>query len=162
MFKPAYKLTIGSNKIDSTNTNIIVSISINIDMDIPADSFSVVLANVNGLKISKGDTFVAELGYEDKLTKVIESTIYTIEPDITYTEIIGLNYSSKLLELRVNQTYENQSAGAIAADLANQAKISIAEKDDGIQFPFYVIDIHKNAYEHIHDVAKKCGFDTYS
>lgn len=164
MLKPAYKLTIGSTTIDSSadpTASNIVSIEVNLDMDIPADSFNIVLGQVKNLSVKKGDSTKIELGYKDTLVKVIEGTIETIEPGITQARIIGLNSISKLLNLRINQVYENQTAGAIVADLANQSGLTIGGKEDGIKFPFYTIDSTKNGYEHIKELAKRCGFDLY-
>jgi len=164
MLKPAYKLTIGSTTIDSLSdprASTITSIEVDLDMDIPADSFNIVLAQINGLGVAKGDKVLIELGDNDTLVQVIEGTVERIEPSITQTKIIGLNSISKLLNLRINQVYENQTAGDIVADLANQARITIGEKDDGIKFPFYAIDSTRNSYEHIRELAKRCGFDVY-
>lgn len=164
MFKPAYKLTIGSTTIDSSAdpaAGTIIGIEVDLDMDIPADSLNIVLGQVNGLNVAKGDSALIELGDSDTLVKVIEGTVERIEPSITRTKIIGLNSISKLLDLRINQVYENQTAGAIAADLADQAGVTMGEKEDGIKFPFYAIDSTKNGYEHIKELAKKCGFDLY-
>ncbi len=164
MRKPAYKLTIGSTTIDSSvdpTTSPIVSIEVELDMDIPADSFNIIIGQVNGLKVAKGDSVVIELGDNETVIKVIEGMVKEVEPWITQTRITGLNAISKLLDLRINQVYESQTAGAIVADLAEQAEITMDEKEEGITLPFYVIDNTKNAYEHIYDLAKKCGFDIY-
>lgn len=130
-------------------------------MDVPADSFNIVLGQVNGLSPAKGDSVVIELGDNDTLIKVIEGTVAGVESTITQTKITGLNAISKLLDLRINQVYEKQTAGAIAADLVSQAGLTMGEKEDGIKFPFYTIDSMRNGYEHIRDLARRCGFDVY-
>ncbi len=164
MLKPAYKLTIGSTTIDSSTdptASIIVSIEVRLDIDIPADSFEIVLGQIRELSIARGDSATVELGDKDSLLKVMEGTVATIKSTITQTKITGFNAISKLLALRINQVYEKQTAGAIVADLASQAGVDVGEKEDGIEFPYYTIDSNKNAYEHIRELSKKCGFDVY-
>jgi phage protein D len=75
--------------------------------------------------------------------------------------VTGLSFALRLLDLRVNQVYENQSAGNIVSDLAGRANVMTGEVSDGLRFPMYAIDDTKNAYEHIRDLAEKCGFDVY-
>ncbi|MFH1860612.1 MAG: hypothetical protein ABH870_06335 [bacterium] len=164
MLKPAYKLTIGSTTIDSLTeptSSLVISIQVRLDMDIPADSFNITLAQGNELSVNRGDNVIIELGDKDSMVKVIEGTIVSIEPSITQTKVIGLNAISKLLDLRINQVYEKQTAGAITADLAGQAEVTVGEKEDGIEFPFYTIDSARNGYEHIRDLARRCGGDVY-
>ena len=66
-----------------------------------------------------------------------------------------------LLKLRVNKTYEGRTAGQIVRDLAGQAKVKTGAVEDGITFPFYVIDDRISAGRHIQRLAERCGFDTY-
>jgi len=162
MLKPSYKIQIGSETFEPSTSSDVVSVRVNLDMDTPADRFETVFnASDKSSRLKKGDDASISLGYEENLVNVFKGAIDTIEPDISKIVIAGLSFVSRLLDLRMNQVYENQSAGSIVYDLAGRAGVKTAEVSDGLRFPMYAIDDTKNAYEHIRDLAEKCGFDVY-
>lgn len=162
MLKPNYKIQIGSETFEPGIESAVVSLLVSLDMDIPADSFEVIFGQSSkSSKIKEGDDASIQLGYEDQLEDVFKGAVDNVEPGISEIRVTGLNFASKLLELRTNQVYENQTAGGIVSDLANKAGVSTEEVSDGLSFPAYIVDDSKNAYEHIRDLAEKCGFDVY-
>lgn len=162
MLKPNYKIQIGSETFEPGVQSPVVSIQVSLDMDIPADSFEIIFGQSSkGSKIKEGDETSIQLGYEDKLEEVFKGAVDNVEPGISEIRVTGLNFASKLLELRTNQLYENQTAGGIVSDLAKKASVSTEEISDGLNFSMYVVDDSKNAYKHIRDLAEKCGFDVY-
>lgn len=166
MLRPAYKLTIGGKVVDTTSepqASTAVDLTVALDMETPADSFTLVLGQVGGLRPARDDEAKIELGYADNggLTQVITGTVVTVEPNLTSTRIHGYSGASLLLRTYVNQTYESKTAGAIVRDLASKARIDILTAQDGITFPAYVIDGRRSAYQHIQDLAALCGFDFY-
>lgn len=162
MLKPSYKIQIGSETFEPSTSSDVISVRVNLDMDTPADSFEIVLSvSDRSSKLKKEDDVSISLGYEENLVNVFKGAIDTVEPGVSKIVIAGLSFVSRLLALRLNQVYEKQSAGNIVADLAGRAGVSTAEVSSGLRFPMYAIDDIKNAYEHIWDLAKKCGFDVY-
>ena len=166
MLKPAYKLTIGNNIIDTTDepqTSTVVDLNVALDMDTPADSFTLVLGQMNGLKPERDDEAVIELGYADNsgLTQVMAGTVVTVESGLTMSGVIGYSAAQTLLCTFVDQTYESKTAGQIVRDLADQASVDVATAEGGINFPAYVIDSHRSVYHHMRDLADLCGFDLY-
>ncbi|PKP60310.1 MAG: hypothetical protein CVT89_00060 [Candidatus Altiarchaeales archaeon HGW-Altiarchaeales-2] len=162
MLSPSYKIKIGNVTFESEKSNEVISIDVNLDISVLADSCSIILQrSPRTEKFKKGDEISISLGYNNILENVFDGKINDIDFNITEVKIFGLNYASNLLNLRVNQAYENQSAGSIVSDLAKKAKVTTGEISDGINFPFYFINSTKNAYEHIHKIAEKCGFDVY-
>jgi phage protein D len=162
MLKPTYEIQIGSETFGPKTTSDVISVRINLDMDTPADSFETVfMASDKSSEIRKEDDVSISLGYEENLVKVFMGTVDIVEPTFPKIAVTGLSLTLRLLDLRVNQVYENQSAGNIVSDLASRANLVTGEVSDGLLFPIYVIDDTKNAYEHIHDLAEKCGFDGY-
>lgn len=162
MLKPNYKIEIGSETFEPGAQSPVISLQISLDMDIPADSFEVVFGhNSKSSKIKEGDAASIQLGYEDSLEDVFKGTVDNVEPGIAEIKVTGLNFAWKLLELRTNQVYESQTAGDIVSDLANKAGVSTEDVSNGLSFPMYVVDDGKNAYEHIRELAEKCGFDVY-
>jgi phage protein D len=162
MLKPAYKIQIGSETFEPGAKSPIVSLQVSLDMDIPAGSFEIVFGQSSkSSKIKEGDLASIQLGYEGDLKDVFKGAVDSVEPRISDIRAAGLNLASKLLELRTNQVYENQTAGGIVSDLASRAGVSTEDVSDGLSFPLYIVDDRKNAYEHIEDLAEKCGFDVY-
>jgi phage protein D len=132
-------------------------------METPADSFTLVLGNVGGLKPVLGNEAAIELGYADDgaLTQVISGKVVDVAPHITTTFVRGYTAADALLRTFVEQTYEGKTAGAIVRDLADKASVEVAAAEDGIAFPVYVVDGRRSAYVHMRDMAELCGFDLY-
>lgn len=166
MLTPAYKLTIGSKVVDTTDepqASTVVDLTIALDMETPADSFKLVLGNVGGLKPVRDNEATVELGYADNggLTQVISGKVVTVEPNVTTTRVMGYTGADALLRTFVEQTFERKKAGALVRDLASKASVNVATAQDGIAFPVYVVDGRRSAYVHMRDLAQLCGFDLY-
>lgn len=166
MLKPAYKLTIGSKVIDTTDepkASTVVDLNVALDLDTPADSFTLLFGNVGSFKPRRDDETKIELGYADDggLTQVMTGKVVTVEPNLTTTRAIGYSGADALLRTFVEQTFESKTAGAIVRELADKAKLDVATADDGITFPAYVVDGRRSVYLHMQDLADLCGFDLY-
>lgn len=165
MLNPAYKLTIGNKVVDTTDkpqASTVVDLTVALDLDTPADSFTVVLGQVGGLKPQRTDKAQIELGYADDggLTQVMSGVVDAVEPTLTTTRIVGFS-AAPLLRTFVDQTYESKTAGEIVSDLASQAGVDVETADDGIDFPAYVVDGRRSVQYHMLDLAAMCGFDLY-
>jgi hypothetical protein len=60
--------------------------------------------------------------------------------------------------LRVNQSYQNRSAGEIVRDLAARAGVETDAVEDGTTFAFLVVDDRRGVYAQIAALARRCGF----
>jgi phage protein D len=166
MLTPAYKLTIGDAVVDTTDepqASTLVDLTVTLDMDVPADSATMVLAQVGGLEAARGDEVAIELGYAEDggLTQVMVGTVVTVEPGLTRTRAVAHSAAAALLRTFVEQTYESQTASEIVRDLAGQAGVDVDTAEDGISFPAYVVHGRCSAHRHMHDLAELCGFDLY-
>ena len=166
MLKPAYKLTIGSKVIDTTDepqASTLTDLMVSLDMDTPADSLALRLGNVDGLKPELGDKSSIELGYEDNggLEKVMTGSVVSVKTGLTITRVIVHSPASLLLHAFTDKTYEGRSAGEMVRDLAEKAGVDIEKADDGIAFPAYVVDGRRNFYQHMRDLADLSGLDLY-
>lgn len=166
MLNPAYKLTIGSKVIDTTDkpqASTVIELSVSLDLETPADRFLLKMGNVGAFRPAREDETKIELGYADNggLTQVVVGTVETVEPGLTTTHVRGYGGAIKLLRTFVDQTYERQTAGAIVRDLADKSGIEVETADDGINFPAYVVDGRRSVYLHFSDIAELCGFDLY-
>src|SRR5215212_2104046 len=107
-----------------------------------------------------GDTGHVSLGYEDSSTDLVftgevEGVRYTVQDT---TRIAATNGGATLSALRVNQSYEQQKAGDIVKDLAGRAGVGTDTVEEGVEFPFYVVDDRRSAYQHIAALARKSGY----
>lgn len=166
MLKPAYKLTFGENIVDTTDepkASTVVDLKVAVDMDTPADSFTLVLGQVDGVKPVRDDEAKIELGYSDNggLTQVMAGTVITVEPGLTTNRVMGHSAAQALLRTFVDKTYESKTAGRIVKDLAGQVGVDVATAEDGINFPAYVVDGRRSVYDHLRDLADLSGFDLY-
>jgi phage protein D len=164
MYNPVYKIKVGSVDIDSSQPGTmgrVLGISTFASMTPAAGAVTIILAQGNGQNVQKDDPVSIELGYGGQTVPVMKGTVQNIKPGFDILKIIAYTPVQKLLDLRLNQTYENQSAGDIVSDLAGQVNMDTQTVEKGIPFPFYVIDDRKNGWEHLYDIAQKCGFDLY-
>jgi hypothetical protein len=123
---PAYKIIVGRKFIDTTDepkASTVTELTVTLDMEAPADSTTLVLGNVNGLKPVRDDDFKIELGYEDNgsLTQVMVGSVVTVEPGLTTKRVVAYSAADTLLRTFVDRTYEEKSAAQIVRDLVNQA-----------------------------------------
>lgn len=166
MITPAYKLTIGNKVVDTTDepqASTMVDLTVTLDMDAPADSFTLLLGQVDGLKPQRDDEARIELGYADNggTTRVMSGTVQTVEPGLVTSRIIGHSAAAALLRSFADETFLSMNAGRIVRDLAGRAEVEVASAEDGIEFPAYVIDGRRSFYHHMRRLADLCGFDLY-
>jgi phage protein D len=109
--------------------------------------------------ITLGAEGTVSLGYEDAgATAVYSGTIESIRRDLRgSTRIIIANGSSRLAGLRVQQSFEDQSAGQVVKELASQAEVTAGDIADGADLSFIVLDGGRSAWEHIAQLSRLCG-----
>ena len=166
MLTPEYKLTFGSKVIDTSDepqASTMVDLTITLDMDAPADSFTLLLGQVDGLQPQRDDEARIELGYAENggTARVMSGTVQTVEPGLVTSRIIGHSTAAALLKSFADETFQNKKAGQVVRDLAGRASVDVASAEDGIEFPAYVIDGQRSFHHHMHDLAGLCGFDLY-
>lgn len=165
MLTPAYKLSIGDRVVDSTEeprASALTDLTVALDMDAPADSFTLVMGRVGGLSPERDDGASIELGYADgDLQKVMTGKVASTEPGLTSTRVIGYSPAAVLLRSSGELNFEGETAGAMVRDLADRAGVDVARADDGITFPYYVIDGRRSFYSHMKDLARLSGLDLY-
>jgi phage protein D len=77
------------------------------------------------------------------------------------TRLTVTNAAAQLAKQRINQSYEQQTAGDIIRDLTSTASVDTDSIEDGITFPFYILDDRRTAYHHIANLAQKSGYLAY-
>ncbi len=166
MLTPAYKVTLGDQQVDTTDepqASTIVDLTITLNMDAPADSFTLILGQVDGLQPQRGDEARIELGYADNggLSRVMTATVQAVEPSLITSRVTGHSPAAALLKGFADETFQNKKAGQIVRDLAGRAGVDVASTEDGIEFPAYVVDGRRSFHHHMRDLAGLCGFDLY-
>ncbi len=160
MLHPSYELKIGSQTITPATSDYILSIQVRRDLNKSAD-MALIKIRTKGPSLTKEESLSILMGYDDNLLDVYKGFLKTVNQDIASIKVMALNSMTKLLGLRINQIYENQSAGSIVSDLANTANIQTDQVSDGMQFPYYAVGSNKNIMENIEELAIKSGFDFY-
>ena len=165
MLAPAYKLTVGNRVVDTSDeprASTLTALSVTLDHEPAADVAVLVLGNVGGLAPERGDEATIELGYLDgELTTVWSGTVDRVERNLQTTRVTLANGAQTLLRRYLEQTYEAKSAGEIVRDLAERAAVQVAQVEEGIRFPAYVIDGQSSFYRHMANLAALSGFDLY-
>lgn len=166
MFVPAYKLSYGSKTVDTTReprASALVELEIDLDIETPADQCVAVFGRVGGLAPQRDESAKIDLGYADNggLTRVFSGTVAGIDRSLLATRVVAYASANGLLRTFLDRTFEATTAGSIVRQLAGLAGVTVANVEDGISFPAYVIDGRRNAYRHIRQLADLCGFDAY-
>lgn len=142
----------------------LVSVTLDLGLAPCADLATVVLATGSqSPAVAADDSGSISLGYADDGPETVYSGAVAairrgLDGAIRFT---AENGGGKLSRLRLNQSYEQQSAGDIVRDLAGQAGVETDNVESGSSFPFYVIDDRISAYGHIADLARKCGYGAW-
>lgn len=165
LLHPAYKLTIGDQIVDTTNdpqASTAVSIVVALDMDVPADRFTFVLGQVGSFRPERDDDARIELGFADnELTQIMAGKVLSVQAGLTERRVTGHSPMQALLHAYTSETFLAMTAGQIIRALADKAGVTVAQAEDGITFPAYVIHGRTSLYRHMRDLAELCGFDLY-
>ncbi len=110
-----------------------------------------------------GDAGTIKAGYEDSSNNLI----FTGAVDAVRTALEGILRVSAstgailLAKLRVDQSYEQSTAGDIVKDLAQRAAVDVDSVEDGDSYPFYAVDARQNAWQQIATLARQNGFRAF-
>lgn len=166
MLTPAYKLIIGDRIVDTTDepqASLVTQLTVSLDMDRPADRLELVTGQVGSWRPALDDEATVELGYagEEGLTRVLSGSVKILASALAVRRVTVFSRADSLLHAFSEQTFEAKTSGEILRDLADQAGVNVANAEDGISFPAYVIDGRRSFWHHLRDLADLCGFDLY-
>ena len=161
MLKPSYALTIGALSSASDNTvGGPLRLSVLRDMAVAADAAQIVLADRSGVDLH--DEVSVQLGHDGENEDVLSGTVAALRPDLLGVQVTVLGLMQRLLELRTAAWYDNQSAGAIARDLIDQAGLEAGTIDEGPTLPRYAVDKRRSGYAHLRQLAERLGYELYA
>ena len=161
MLKPTFALTIGSLSSDSGRPVAgPCRIRVERDMDVPADAAEGTLRTREG--VSLADEVSIALGHDGENEAVLSGAVAALHPHLLGVRVTVLGAMRKLLDLRTAAWYTEQSAGAIARDLFDQAGLEAGTIDDGPVLPRYAVDPRLSAYAHLRRLAERLGYELYA
>jgi phage protein D len=160
--KPAFEVQFGNPSSDDWG-QALVAFSVDLGFAPWADAATIYAASTDGPSAAPGDTGSLKAGYDDTscdaiFTGQIEAVKFGIEGVTRFDAATG---ASALCRLRVNQGYEQSTAGDIVNDLAGKASVDTDSVQDGASYPFYAIDDRRNAWQHIAALARGNGFAAF-
>ena len=166
LLRPAYAVTVGGKRIDTTSeprASTLVSLTVALDLDVPSDTATLELGRIGQLEPALDDDATVEMGYIDdpSLTTVVKGTVGLVDPGLVTNTVVVYSGAAALLRTVANETFENKSAGDIVRDLASRVGVGVGNVEAGSQFPAYVADGRRGAFEHVLDLAQLCGLDAY-
>lgn len=161
--RPTLKISFGGGSAEEW-ARALVALSVETGLAPFVDAVEVRLApGATAPAVSVGDSGSIALGYEDAGNELV----FTGEVDLLRRSVagparlIGANGGARLARLRVNQSFQKQKAGEIVGDLIGRAGVTAGAIDDGVEFPFYVVDDRRSVLEHIALLARKCGYQAW-
>jgi phage protein D len=172
LLRPAYVLTFrdpggGIGKVvrstSTPGTSTVTGLRAELGADGAADRVTLDMGQVGSFRPAVGQQVTVELGFTEGADpqQVTVATVVDADPDLRTRRVVAHGAADALLHTRVDRTFENATAGSIVTELAQAAGVDVAQADDGITFPAYVIDARRSAYHHIGELAALCGFDRY-
>ena len=130
------------------------------DMDAACDALRVWLADRSGIELD-GAVALA-LGHDGTEQSVFNGTVVGLRPAVAGVEVWALGGLRALLTLYVAVVFDDQTAGAIARDLAGRANLATGTIEDGPSLPRYVADRRRSGHAHLQSLADRLGFELYA
>lgn len=109
--------------------------------------------------VALADTGSLALGYGDETTQpVFTGAVTGIRHGLGVQQIRMTNGGGALARLRINQSFEQQTAGDIVGALADLAAVTTATVEAGADYPFYVLSDEQSVYRHVAELARQNNF----
>src|SRR5258706_10438880 len=160
--KPVFEVQFGNSSADDWG-QALAGFSVDLGFAPWADAAEIYAASAQGPTASPGDPGSIKAGYGDASTDVIftgqvEAVRYGLEGVTRFSAATG---AGALCRLRVNQGYEQSTAGDIVNDLAQKASVDTDSVEAAASYPFYAVDDGRNAWQHIAALARNNGFAAF-
>ena len=160
--KPVFEVQCG-NPSAADGAQVLLAFSVEAGFAPWAGAAEIYAASTQGPSASPGDPASIKAGYDDSSCGLIfTGQIETVRCGIEgVTRFHASSGASILCRLRVNQGYEQSTAGDIVNDLAQRASVATGSVEDGASYPFYAVDDGRNAWQHIAALARNNGFAAF-
>jgi len=159
--KPTFSLTIGGLRSSTaTPAGGPDRFVVQRDMDAAGDALRVRLADRSG--VAPGDDVTLDLGHDGTEQPVFAGIVTRVQPGVAGIDVQALGGLHEMLRVPVAAAYEEQTAGAIARDLAGRAGVATGTIEDGPTLPRFVADGRRSAHAHLRSLADRLGFELYA
>jgi len=157
--KPFAELTVDGNTITVSPMR---AIRVQRRLSGSTDELRFAMALNAGLEISNEAAVSLSMGWGDSGSTVFTGTIQSLEYSLN--EVHGIAHGSQkdLVQMRIDETFIDQSAGDVVQALADRAGLEIGTIDTGIQLPKYLAEGSVSLFEHLHTLARICGVDVFT
>lgn len=150
---PAYSLDLGSQRFVEQAIDIAVTLALAPVVNCLTVTFPAAVA----LSAGPGDPAVLTLDNGEKSAPVFAGTIEAIHRSFGVTRVRVLDCGGMLARVRPAVTYEQITAGDVVKGLCDEAGVTAADVEDGVDLAYYAADPSRNAYEHIARVCDWSG-----
>ena len=158
--RPAFEVQIGSGSAKDW-AGALISFSVEAGLAPAVDAAEIYASPLSDAPAAAlADAATISAGYEDDpASAVFTGQVGAVRGSIRgVTRITAVNGGALLARLRVNRAYDQQTGGAMVSDLASQASIDTDAIEDGLTYPYYVVDDGRSAWQHIAALARKNDF----
>ena len=162
MLRPSYSITLDQTTLTEKTLGPFLAMEVRRSKSAGADEALLSLGRVPEVNPAPEATVAIEVGWDGSTEPIFTGTVESVESGIDRMKIDCLGSQVKLMRMRADRTFINQSAGQIVSALAGDAGVSTDTVEDGIDFPVYLMDSSVGFYEHCVRLARKCGFDLYT
>jgi hypothetical protein len=153
-------LGIGGGGADDPWARCLVAVTVDCGVASSVDTADIRLASVEGAPdVSVGDAGTVALGYSGADPQVVfTGEIASVERDVEGTiRLVATNGGAALAALRIESSYEQQSAGDIVRDAASRASVDTDSITDGATLPFLALDGTRSAWRNLAALARANG-----
>jgi phage protein D len=110
-------------------------------------------------RVALGDAGALALGYSDEEVKtVLTGKVTAIRQGTGVQQIRLSNGGGDLAQRRLNQSFEQQTAGDMVKELAGLVEAPTETVEAGADYPFYVLSHSQSAYRHLAELARQNNF----
>ncbi len=162
MLHVSHKISIGDAIFASDGHTRLLGLRASASLEVPVNECRIVFSPPVGLFIATQDPVTVELGYEDGLMLIFSGAVADVEWAIDRVMIHATGLFRSLLAAPFNLVFERSRAGDMVADIIGRLGLVAGTIEDGIEFPSYVMGENQSAYDHLHELARRCGFDLYA
>ncbi|MEM9337540.1 MAG: hypothetical protein AAGA66_02345 [Bacteroidota bacterium] len=156
----SYDIAIGTKTYQTPGAAGLKSLNTYSTLTTPVNSAIIELTGME--TTGTGDEVKVKLGSEGKTTLVFTGVVRSVTYSLESTTVYATSASEPLTRYQVAVAYENQAAGAIVKDLADQLGLSVGKAAEGVQFPRYTLTAKQAAWHHIKTLGAYSGVDSWS
>src|SRR5688572_11343236 len=103
---------------------------------------------VRGQAISYGDPITVSLTAGDVTEQVLTAQVDSVRSSFGLTHITGRSALQTLAGTRIDQVYENKTAGDVVTDLAQQAQVDVGSIETGSTYTYLAVHRARSTLDH--------------